>query len=108
MQMLHAVSAIFDHVGNYFKEQADVFAEMSEATTGEELETKYELSVERGKGEAEHLTKQKELLDTFHRTMAVVNSSYNFQPVQNEQHLPSTALPPIQLEKLGIGCTLTQ
>ena len=62
------------------------------------------MSENAAKQEAEHLAKQKTLLDKYHKAMAVINNSHNFQPTfePGEQLFTREELPSIHLENLVI------
>ena len=105
MGLLYTVAAVCADVGGYFKEQADIFQGMATASSGEELGGKFGLDEDKAKGDAELLAEQKTLLEKYHRAMAVINSSYNFQPAfkQRDQLFTRDELPSIHLEGLGVG-----
>ena len=105
MGLLHTVAAVCVDVGGYFKEQADKFKGMATASSGEELGVKFGLDEDKAKGRAELLAEQKIQLEKYHRSMAVINSSYNFQPAfkLGDQLFTRDELTSIHLEGLGVG-----
>ena len=79
MRILIDVSAICRGVSDYFDTQAKDFLSFSEVKTGEELAAKG-LTERMATEEAEKLARHRALLEKYHQSMALVNTSYNFTP----------------------------
>lgn len=101
MKMLRDVSTMCRGVSEYFKNLAEEFASYSDVKTGEELAAKG-LTEENGKAEAEKLLEHRTLLEGYHKTMALVNASYNFTS-GSQQKGESTMPDSIRLNVLGIS-----
>lgn len=105
MKMLREVSAICRIVGEYFNEQAEKFRSYSGVKMGEDPIPKG-LTEKEAMEEAEKLAKQRVLLEKYHKSMTVINASYNFTPVGshgNDRLSTGTMLGAINLDVLGIS-----